>query len=793
MALVDPRFLDEVGWDPDTMLLSPGPHHPLMGRGICRVADCAASAVSLGMCPTCAAVWRRGGSIDIEEFVLRPRTAPIRRVGECVVPGCPRPRGRRIATGLCSTHDTNYLLYRHLSVEQFCGLPHVVPLPDFGFCQVPCCDRRCDSKVSFCPAHRARWRRELERDPRADRREWMRTARPVAMGSVVGLGGLPPLVLAEVLLGLQTRCRNGSRTEPSSLRGVTQAVRDQHVGSLFGLQSLTVRAYADLLSTLRNYVTEALSSPEQERLQDLWNLRVFGHGGGLRFTGIRQHWLRETAKRWAADELPRHRGHGVAGYLQNRVNSIVELSDSLHAQRRDHGHDPSLLGPADMENFLNRVAYLESTGAVSAKRRPLICEHVAKVLRDARELGLTRPGEPAAGLPDMFALRSVDIPPVVKLDGPGRALPQAVLRQLYENLSALEASTSTRHGRPAIELLMDTGRRPEEILQLRYDCLDTAADGKYVLVYAEFKINREGRRLPITDTTANLIRSQQQAVRALYPDTPVGELALLPGKQRNPRGTRSLTLSSLSTVHRGWVDGLPPLLVADGTEFDKAAVVLYAYRHSYAQRHADAGTPPDVLRELMGHKALGTTQTYYRVTEHRIRGAVDKIVQFQFDRHGARIWKDAKALLDHEHARMRVGAVAVPFGTCTEPSNVSAGGQACPFRFRCLGCGHFRTDPSYLPELRDYLQTLLRNRERIMAATDLDDWAAAEATPSEDEITRLRALIRSTEEAVDDLSVDEQGALQEATAALRMVRRVQHLGMPGTTPPRLDPRLERDL
>src|SRR5664279_3294878 len=37
------------------------------------------------------------------------------------------------------------------------------------------------------------------------------------------------------------------------------------------------------------------------------------------------------------------------------------------------------------------------------------------------------------------------------------------------------------------------------------------------------------------------------------------------------------------------------------------------------------------------------------------------IVQFQFDRHGTRIWKDVKALLDHEHARMRIGAVAVPF------------------------------------------------------------------------------------------------------------------------------------
>jgi hypothetical protein len=59
----------------------------------------------------------------------------------------------------------------------------------------------------------------------------------------------------------------------------------------------------------------------------------------------------------------------------------------------------------------------------------------------------------------------------------------------------------------------------------------------------------------------------------------------------------------------------------------------------------------------------------------------------------------AKVLLDHEHVRMRVGQVLVPFGICVEPSNVKAAGHACPFRFRCLGCDHFRTDPSYLPDL----------------------------------------------------------------------------------------------
>lgn len=44
---------------------------------------------------------------------------------------------------------------------------------------------------------------------------------------------------------------------------------------------------------------------------------------------------------------------------------------------------------------------------------------------------------------------------------------------------------------------------------------------------------------------------------------------------------------------------------------------------------------------------------------------------------------------------MGVGQVAVPFGICTEPSNVKAGGQSCPCQFTCLGCGHFHSDPSF--------------------------------------------------------------------------------------------------
>ena len=84
-----------------------------------------------------------------------------------------------------------------------------------------------------------------------------------------------------------------------------------------------------------------------------------------------------------------------------------------------------------------------------------------------------------------------------------------------------------------------------------------------------------------------------------------------------------------------------------------------------------------------------------------------------FDRHGNRIWQDAAALLESAHARYEVGEVAVPYGRCTEPSNVQAGGGACPVRFRCAGCDHFRTDVSYLPDLAAYLDDLLRTRERL--------------------------------------------------------------------------------
>ncbi|PZS22933.1 MAG: hypothetical protein DLM61_25010 [Pseudonocardiales bacterium] len=331
--------------------------------------------------------------------------------------------------------------------------------------------------------------------------------------------------------------------------------------------------------------------------------------------------------------------------------------------------------------------------------------------------------------------------------------------------------------RTAVELAIDTGRRPEEICDADLDCLTRDEDGHPVLVFDNHKANRPGRRLPISEHTAALIIAQQQRVRARYPDTPVGDLKLLPTDRRNPAGRRAITAFSLAFAHRVWVDNMPVLHTKDGVEYDKRKIVLYAYRHSYAQRHADAGVPVEVLRELMSHRKLETTSGYYRIGETRRRDAVDRVAAMQFDRHGNRIWRQAQALLDSEHARRAIGEVAVPFGVCAEPSNVKAGGSACPFRFRCAGCDHFRTDVSYLPDLHAYLDDLLRTRERLLATRELDDWARAEAMPSDEEIGRIRRLLDRINGGLDELPPDQREHLDEAVATVRRHRSVM-LGMP---------------
>ena len=72
-----------------------------------------------------------------------------------------------------------------------------------------------------------------------------------------------------------------------------------------------------------------------------------------------------------------------------------------------------------------------------------------------------------------------------------------------------------------------------------------------------------------------------------------------------------------------WVAGLEQLTGPDSEPFDRAKVFPYAFRHSYAQRLADAGASESELMDLMDHDSFDTTRGYFRIRAERRRRAAE--------------------------------------------------------------------------------------------------------------------------------------------------------------------------
>ena len=782
-GMLEAGFLTEAGWDPAARVLSLPAEHPLLGRTLCRVGGCPATARGTKTGGVCWRCFTRltGQGLAVVQIGASPELPALpARLDGCAVVGCQRmsPSPRSL---LCEPHRRRYRRKPGTSLEQFLTDPQVLPLPPLGPCNVTACTRRAESEHGYCPTHYVRWRNAITADPHTDEQHWQLTQSAVSVGGQVSLRGLSPLVVVELLFGVQQRVSGATKITDVNLRAVCDTMRREQAPAIAAcpVQRVPGKPARALADALARHVRRALADPGLERAGEVWDLALFGHPGRLSFTGISQPWLAGAAKAWAGEQLPRRRGGGASRVREN-VNALARLSESLRT-RDDHGLAPQLLGRPDIEAFLHRLAYLESTGTISRYHRNVICRCVRAALSGIRALGLTRPGRAAAGLPGDFGLGRADIPAEAQRGEPGRDLPPEIMAVLCANLESLHPAEV----RTATQIGIDTGRRPEEILVLPLHCLARDTDGGPVLVYDNAKADRLSRRLPITESTAAVITTQQARVRQRFPDTPAGELKLLPSPRRNPNGHRAISIAMLGDRHREWSDGLGPLHTSDGGEFDKTKIVPYAYRHTYAQRHADAGVGIDVLAELLDHRNLNVTRGYYRVGEDRRRAAVDTVTAMSFDRHGNRIWREAQALLDSEHARYAVGEVAVPYGRCTEPSNVAAGGDACPVRFRCAGCDHFRTDVSYLPDLTVYLDDLLQTRERLAAAIHgVDEWARADATPSQAEITVIRRLISRINGDLGQASDAERATIDEAVTVMRRHRAVS-LGMPSiraTTP-----------
>jgi integrase len=787
--LLDLELLARSGYDAEAELFAPEPDDPVFGFRECKSAACRQVAVtSLGLCWRCDQHWRQAGpGADFEVFCASaPEPTRRRRAGAlcavCRTPGHERPVR---AHGLCAACETTMAKHGQSAEQYIAGdeeFPPAAPRPSFGRCGVASCTRFAwRASPALCEQHHKRWRSEGRPSGRAMQSWCARQGSVDRDGHLVVLARLPERLLVELLYGLQRSVDLGHKAKPMNIQTAVQLIRAQGVDSILELPMDKIKQGQPaslFLSFVADQVALALSDRESEVRKDDWDLRVFGKVPGLlRFSVIDQPWLRESAKEWAVERIDTVRTPRV---LQVTLRALLAFSQSLRRNRPDAGVDCSLLQRADLAAFANDLAHLEARGDLARNTRRAWVGELDRFLREARALGLSAPGGPLHGLAENVVLPRTAHVQQGSREEQGRALPQMVLDQLlHPDALALLEELFGKDRRAMVELEASVGRRTGELCALRLECLDfeESADesgqlrAAPLLVHDMPKVGVVGYRQPIDEETADIIRVQQARVAARYPDVERSALALFPAPVMNPRGTKGMNVSTFDIHFRSWLNALPELHSEDGEPYDRSSIAIYSFRHSYAQRHADAGTPIEVLAELMGHTRLTSTQVYYRVSEKRKRAAVDLLARLQVDRDGTRTRPLVERLLDAEATRQAIGQVALPFGICTEPTNVKAHGQVCPFRHQCLGCTYFRSDPSFLPELRAYLGRLLADRERLRAALPgLEDWARRAAIPSAEEIASLRRVVERCEATVAELSGDERAAVEEAVVVLRRAR-----------------------
>lgn len=769
-------------WDPERLLVVPQPGGRLTGRDGCLVAECPKPRCGARpLCDSHVSQFARSGLPSLEEWLAAgPHPIRLRTPLEgCVVTGvdgtrCARPMGD--PQQLCEAHSVAWHVRRRrgVSFEEF--LASARPFPGFGPCAAASCFLDAVFKqFRLCRVHYVAWIGQGR--PSGRRFEvWAARVRQPISGRILSLRGLPELVRLEVLYGIWCRVGEQMATEPWQLRRFVDLLRASSGASVTVFDVGRLRGYDAYARFVIDRVVLAYADPDTERGKDRWDLRLFGHRGHLDFTGIRQTWLREAVKAWAATALT---GVRSAAVIQRRVQSMSLLSSVL-ASGPGAGKDPAALGRADVDRFLLRLGSLRTKWGepYGARRIADVIQDAAVVLREAREQDLL----PA--LPATFAFSRGDSKRRPDDDEPGRALPVHVVAVLDAHLDLLRSVPGSspmnarrvlgdRAGEMAVliyQLLKGTGRRAGEIASLHLDCLDTGQHGRPVLVYDNHKRQRMARRLPLSDSELVVaIRAQQSWVTERFPDTPANELWLLPQPTRNSNGRAHVRSHLITMWIAAWVARIPDIASqreADETvPFDRSAIHPHAFRHTYAQTLADQGVPAPVLRDLMDHRSIDTTMGYYKVRESRKREAMEVLARHTIDNRGVTRPVEGEPS-SVTHLREHLSWVAVPMGKCSEPTNVRAGGQACPIRYQCAGCPHFESDPSYLPELRAYADDLRKERE-AMLADGAADWTIEHVGR---QLKVIVGHIHTHEALLDRLARDERAVIEDASATLRKAR-----------------------
>lgn len=778
-------------WDGKAWLFTGEPGNPMTRLWTCALRSCAAAVDSADrLCSSCRddlSALGRDRAEFISSHVPNRLTGPAQVSGACRVERagmhCARPA---VCRGICSMHYGNWRSYQERMVppepfETWLATAQIQPHEVLPACLVPGCLNLVQNRRGLCPYHYRRISVDARRlGMELEVRQWAMAQTPYLGARCFSLLPTEPLVRLEILYGLQQRdVMHCSRLSPKRVRSLVKVCAGWP--TLLGRERQLIEFFArtpEGLSLVR-HICWSLHLAREEFLgiapgdKEVLDLRAVGLKSTSRsgrrkvpgvadLTQVSQVWLRTLLRVWVETERPTSAQFGRR-FLAARV-----AAETLQ-QFPGGGHDLTALKFAEMTAVVDgfRLARRLDGELRGANSRRCMLNEFAMLIDFGRGAGLLE------GLSGGFTRHSSHKIKIEEVDEDeiGKALPENIIRQLDAHSESLgDGVTFGRLSPDDVKamfqtiyvIIRDTGRRPWEVASLATECLEDE-DGEVSLVWNNKKSRRYRRRLPITQGTAGVIRAWQDR-RALLTAPPDSAAFLFPAITATA-GVRHMAANHISLALRAWLAEIPTLHTdtagpsGDPLPFDHSKVFPYAFRHSYAQRHADAGTPVDVLRELMDHKSVQTTMGYYKVSLKRKREAVKTLSAHVVDRAGNPT--PLPSGLAYERS-----SVAVPFGGCTEPSNVKAGGGACRIRFQCAGCGFYRPDPSYLTAIEQQINDLRADRETAEAM------GAAEFVTRNltEQITAYRDVITTMRKKMAELPADERAEIEEASATMRKAR-----------------------
>jgi len=790
-----------------------------------RIYACVVSGCTLtsdtrdGPCTSCRLVLRKSNyDYQAAADAIAARRAPVVQVGkqkqDCLVERdelrCERAM---FASGLCETHQVHWRLTyspRGMTVEEFLksGIPN--PLARIGACAVVACGReRSNQRTLLCPAHRANHRylvaKASDGDVTPGEAEFASYVTPILPRGAFSLIPLPERLRLEYLVAIQADERAGYLIDPTLIRRLVPDILA--AGLSFSDDRFLERAVTPAQVKLTGraaFIRRAVATLRQLRARfsgvdptagDVWDSYLIGlrtdqqvkgrasaHNADkflskrqpLDFRPIRQSWLRELVKAWARENDPTTNDVSMA------IKGFTVMSDVLSS--RSGGDDPTTAGARDVQRFVDRLHTIEKGDGerYSKGYASYLLTYVRRILHFLHD------SSHADELPRKFVItpdHRILGRTASRAEEPGRALPNRVVETLHRSIPSLpigkaqtgslvDAETLRLMHQTALRLLFDTGRRPNEICSLKASCITAHPSGsdpngvEYTLTYDNHKGKRHGRVLPIGVDTAKAVLDWEDHLKTL--ELPRQFMKwLFPSPSAGRADAKAhLTTNGLQRALDRLVESVVQL-ESDVPDRENGGYVLftgqiipYSFRHSYAQRHADAGVSQETLQELMDHLSPNTTAGYYRVSAKRKREAVARLSAATVNNRG-------EPAPFASEAAYELGQTPVPWGGCSNPTNVKAGGKACPIRFRCVGCSFYRPDPSYIPAIEEHLVSLRMSLHMVELAGFAAPWVIQE---QREEITAYDEMLAGMKQQIEAMSEEDQNALEDASVAMRKLR-----------------------